>query len=271
MILSSEPKKIKIKTIENASRYMDMVLFLNLIDQFIPRPKERAPYRILYNYLYGGQLNSKKVLTITGAYNHLIFGIKKKVDDKKKKKKRDNRRNMPVELVKIITDFVMINSLLHGGYNYFIQQHPWIEKINFTAKRIEIKVPITWMVCYVNNIYPEYRYLDLFPDPHPTLFPIKPNEDDYYDYQFALECIKECIDYECSHICAEHGIPEDDEYEWHCMDVKCLTWESKSTNQSRGNQVCRKQCTHPYCKKKKRSWVCKCNNGYNGYHNPPCW
>lgn len=64
------------------------------------------------------------------------------------------------------------------------------------------------------------------------------------------------ISRECSHTCLH-----DD-----CINIHCLTWETRSANQSRaatgsdGQRICTRKCTH--CWKN----ICLCNN----IHNPPC-
>jgi len=62
--------------------------------------------------------------------------------------------------------------------------------------------------------------------------------------------------FECSHRCIEFGLNS-----YFCVDASCMTWESKSINQSRGNPWCAKQCSHN-CGK----IICECQ----GMHNPPC-
>jgi hypothetical protein len=56
--------------------------------------------------------------------------------------------------------------------------------------------------------------------------------------------------FECSHCCLEK-----------CLTLACLSWESKSVNQSRANPACAKQCHCPCTKS-----VCTANMA----HNPSC-
>jgi hypothetical protein len=48
-----------------------------------------------------------------------------------------------------------------------------------------------------------------------------------------------------------------------CVTPKHLCWETKSQNQSRGNDFCRRKCTHSTCQSR---CVCECQ----AFHNPCC-
>lgn len=89
------------------------------------------------------------------------------------------------------------------------------------------KVRITWIVCYLHNIQPNTTT----------------NQWQAFD---------------CSHRCICYNL---DGYT--CIDPKCLIWESKSYNQSRGNHYCCNPCTHfEECGKT----ICSCNE----IHIPSC-
>lgn len=88
---------------------------------------------------------------------------------------------------------------------------------------------LTWIVCYLEGIRPNQKL---------------PNWEKF----------------ECSHRCIEYSLSEDN---YCCIDPDCLCWESKSDNQSRGNNFCTKKCSHKdICDK----CICECQ----GIHNPPC-
>jgi hypothetical protein len=86
------------------------------------------------------------------------------------------------------------------------------------------KAEVKWVVCWLNGILPDT------------------NAQGWQQF-------------ECSHKCIEFGLTNTC-----CIDVGCLCWESKSTNQSRGNRFCMLQCTH--CLQP----LCHCQH----LHNPPC-
>jgi hypothetical protein len=65
--------------------------------------------------------------------------------------------------------------------------------------------------------------------------------------------------FECSHLCIEHDLRGEG---LTCIDVACLCWESKATNQSRGNTYCTRLCVHTDCDKT----LCACQ----GVHRPSC-
>lgn len=92
----------------------------------------------------------------------------------------------------------------------------------WTSKK---RVTVTWIVCYLNKIYPDT---------------LKNSWESF----------------ECSHICIEYGLQD----KFNCIDARCLTWESKSVNQSRGNDFCMKKCNH--C----QIWCCHCQH----FHDPCC-
>lgn len=73
------------------------------------------------------------------------------------------------------------------------------------------KMQLTWVVCYLNDIFPD-----------------KTQEE----WRF----------HECSHLCISYGLPPETE----CISSGCLCWESKPTNQARGHcsDLCMKKCTH---------------------------
>lgn len=64
--------------------------------------------------------------------------------------------------------------------------------------------------------------------------------------------------FECSHRCCEIGIEDG----YRCIDPQCLTWESKSDNQSRANPACR------FVLPGDSMHVCARAAG--GVHDPPC-
>jgi len=88
----------------------------------------------------------------------------------------------------------------------------------------------TWLACYLNGIYPDKA-------------------------QEGWEA------FECSHRCCfnRQGAAADGRM---CIDKECLVWESKSSNQSRGNDFCTQKCKHEACGRT----VCECQ----GLHSPPC-
>jgi hypothetical protein len=92
----------------------------------------------------------------------------------------------------------------------------------WNAEKVEVK----WVACYLANIVPDKT---------------APNWQRF----------------ECSHRCIEYGLVGQN-----CIDSGCLTWESKSVNQSRGNTFCMKPCNHPGC----GAFICHCQ----GFHQPPC-
>lgn len=81
------------------------------------------------------------------------------------------------------------------------------------------KITIAWVVCYLNDIYPDMTQSD-------------------WKY------------YECSHRCVEYNL----EARYICIDPDCLVWESKAINQSRGQQFCVRNCVHQGCEVS----VCEC-------------
>lgn len=94
----------------------------------------------------------------------------------------------------------------------------------------EKKVPLTWLVCYLHNRRPNM-------------------ENPRWEF------------YDCSHVCCCR-YEEKKQEEFVCVSIECLTWESKSDNQERGNKLCMKACVHDGCQ-----WhVCRCQR----FHQPPC-
>lgn len=82
------------------------------------------------------------------------------------------------------------------------------------------KAPLTWVVCYINNILPDTT------------------KEDWRSY-------------DCSHRCICHNLHK----RYVCVDIGCLVWEPKNYNQSRGNWYCCKKCAHDDC----QMTVCECN------------
>lgn len=75
--------------------------------------------------------------------------------------------------------------------------------------------------------------------------------------------------FECSHRCIQYGLNspvngqrDRDQVGYHCIDPLCLLWESRSVNQSRGNDYCCRPCKHEDC----NLTICQCQ----GIHNQPC-
>lgn len=93
------------------------------------------------------------------------------------------------------------------------------------------KVTATWIVCWIHNIRPSVT-------------------------------IKGWETLECSHRCLCIGDNQMDPRIF-CISPACLIWESKSLNQSRGNQFCLWTCTHNECPKS----LCECQR----LHTPHCW
>lgn len=91
------------------------------------------------------------------------------------------------------------------------------------------KIEATWISCYINKIHPDQK------------------EDGWREY-------------ECSHRCISHNRDGPLDPDVQCISKKCLVWESKSANQSRGYQICWRECSH--C----NGVLCRCQN----IHNPPC-
>lgn len=91
------------------------------------------------------------------------------------------------------------------------------------------KVQATWIVCYLHEIFPDT----------------------------TIEGWKK---WECSHLCIEQDM--DKKLKEYCIDSKCLCWESKSYNQSRGQGFCRRICNHKGC----GEIQCVCQQN----HDPPC-
>jgi len=147
---------------------------------------------------------------------------------------KDNRRDIPAELINVIVQ-------LSKSKDFDIDDYPWVQDVLGKKKNAK-KIPITWMVCYVHKI-PIKAKVNKFPEGWEN--------------------------WECSHRCAEYGIPEDTQFKWHCIDPLCMLWESKSKNQSRGNPMCRSICSHPGCESGLCN--CMCTNGFNKWHDPPCW
>jgi hypothetical protein len=68
-------------------------------------------------------------------------------------------------------------------------------------------------------------------------------------------------DDECSHRCCEYDQETRKRLKGgRCVDGECLTWESKSDNQSRANALCRKKC-HCGCGK----YLCKIYRVHKGH------
>jgi len=89
------------------------------------------------------------------------------------------------------------------------------------------KMQLTWVVCYLHHIRPD-------------------TTQNGWEY------------FECSHRCISYNLPVGVE----CIDKKCLIFESKKVNQSRGHasSYCCKKCTH--C----GDYICKCQS----LHFPCC-
>jgi len=96
-------------------------------------------------------------------------------------------------------------------------------------------VTATWIVCYLSGIKPD-------------------------------ESKTGWIKFECSHRCTFNRQPTVaalvSPKGWLCVTPRCLVWESKADNQSRGNDFCSRKCKHSDCLKS----VCACN----GIHFPAC-
>jgi len=90
------------------------------------------------------------------------------------------------------------------------------------------KLQLTWIVCYLHRI--------------------RPNQNEK-----GWEC------FDCSHRCVSYNLPDDIQ----CISRKCLCWESKHNNQSRGFMV--ENCTKECCCKEK-DYICRCR----GIHVPCC-
>jgi hypothetical protein len=89
------------------------------------------------------------------------------------------------------------------------------------------KIQLTWVVCYLHHIHPN---------------------KDAMNWQY----------FECSHRCISFNLPN----MYECVDSKCLVWEAKNKNQSRGHSAtfCCKRCTH--CD----DYLCRCQS----LHVPCC-
>jgi hypothetical protein len=98
------------------------------------------------------------------------------------------------------------------------------------------KVPLTWVVCYLHDILPDTAMKDWG----------------------AFDCSHRCI----CHDLDANGVDRERRERLVCVDPRCLCWESKSYNQSRGNRFCCKACTHVDCDRT----VCVCQN----IHDPSC-
>lgn len=101
-----------------------------------------------------------------------------------------------------------------------------IKELNNSDLWYQEKVELKWISCYLEGVHPDKT-------------------------QNGWE------KFECSHRCIEYEMEK-----YFCVDAKCLTWESKSKNQSRGYSTCTKRCSHIDCDK----IVCVCQN----MHYPPC-
>jgi len=103
------------------------------------------------------------------------------------------------------------------------------------------KVAVTWVVCYINNILPDQQ---------------RPR------WQF-FECSHRCIN---RYYLSANGWDGGDfgrlPNPMCCVTAECLCWESKSYNQSRGNDFCCRPCSHPECD----LTICDCQT----IHYPPC-
>lgn len=238
-IIISSPLDIKsIETAKNAGRFMDMAEgldWLNDIHTGLIKSK-------LSDYLYRQQ--GITTFTRSGVEHKLIkFGIKSK----------DNRRGLPVDILKIlyqtcnsndiitlsnIPDWIISTYLQYEAVKVFNKlecKEAIVANRKPKKKRLELRVPITWLTLYVNNKYPDTT-------------------------------IEGWVDQECSHRCTNKGyldLPQDGKYL--CAELDCLCWETKSYNQSRGNEYCLKPCRHENCSEP-FGYICKCSK----LHEPPC-
>jgi hypothetical protein len=225
-----EQNQNKTATDNNAERYWEICNVLDVIDGELIGRVNRRPYKILYKYLYKSiNINCKTVPTASGSYNHRILGVGKNV--------KDNRRPLPAELSNLIKLLAKNKKFIN---TYGLDNNTWLWNI-VNKNNGDIKIPLTWMVSYVHRKF--ITSINKFPDGWER--------------------------FECSHRCAEYGLPVDDNKKWICIDPECLVWESKSVNQSRGNPICRSPCTHEGCNTGLH--YCLCTGGFNKWHWPPCW
>lgn len=240
----SEPPAAPVnpKRQKTGKEYYDMCKAFDNLDPYTYRSHNKASKYIIelldswYKTTDGTKMT---VPNSTGTADHIIvkFPIKKKPD---------LRRIIPKSFIELIYnkyDAKYINN------NSFLKRIFYNEADNSLIIK-EVKITITWLVCYVNG-----KNIDNY-------IITNPNEWEYY---------------QCSHRCAEMGLKDyDTKYggKWRCIDPKCLYWEDASTNQSRGNSMCRLKCQHKDCNSGMH--YCLCNDGFikpdgSRIHDPPCW
>lgn len=95
------------------------------------------------------------------------------------------------------------------------------------------KVEVKWIACYLAGVHP-----------------LGPTDN----AGNPLECSHRCIDQDATGKLST-------QYGEECIEAGCLCWESKSANQSRGNNFCARACAHG-C----GAWVCRCQS----LHVPHC-
>ena len=97
-------------------------------------------------------------------------------------------------------------------------------KDTYSSEKVEAK----WIACYLAGIRPD-------------------------------ETVEGWEYFECSHRCIEYDLRGQG---LTCITAECLVWESKSVNQSRGQDFCMRVCKHAECGKR----VCECQ----AVHVPAC-
>jgi hypothetical protein len=163
----------------HAERYIELVTQLDMLNERYPELKAELATWIRSKA-------TQTTSTRTGTTHKVAPGLNDK----------DLRCQLPLQVIK--------------ASNQHFPEWQWLK-----SESNKKKVTITWVVCYLNNIYP-----------------------DQTKEGWRL--------FECSHRCIESELPQGTR----CLDASCLCWESKRDNQSRGNQYCCKNCTHcnaPIC------------------------
>lgn len=203
---------------KNAQRYFQLCKDLDAIKNTYKRevPKNQSQNK------YPKSVQGESYLV-----THLKYWIQTYVDTSKEYKTRtnvphqvmsntqDGRRPLPSTIVKAC----------HEALPNSVEWKPT------SGNKLERKVTVTWIVCYLNNIHPDTT---------------KQNWEAF----------------DCSHCCICWGLKE---FNLVCIDFKCLCWESKAINQERGNSYCCKKCQHTGCTDQNGT-ICKCNS----LHDPPC-
>jgi len=222
--------------------YYDMCEAFDDYDVDVKERKNKYIYKYIFNLIFTwftvGSNTLKDVPTVTGVYDHSIVRLPASY--------KDLRKILPIDLMKKLFDRY---DKVYIDNNSFLKSRFYNTKGEFGIKK-DIKVTITWLICYLKR-----KYIG------PNTKICKPG----WEY------------YQCSHRCAEEGLEKyntDDLYIWRCIDPLCLFWEDASTNQSRGNRICRAPCTHDNCQSGLCN--CQCNDGFRTstgekYHDPPCW